>query len=140
MDRHQTLSRNTQEGTFVETSIDIKPRSGFSGTGTFPSLTTPYKNMQEKEQQHQQAIRFVILGVPYSIRPSDDLSEDDILELIEYVKGLVNSYSQKGFDEQKIPLLVAFHIADELRRLQASYETPLYRLVEKLHIAIEDAE
>ncbi len=95
--------------------------------------------MQQKEQE-QQAIRFVILGVPYSIRPSEDLSAEDIHELIEYVKGLVSSYSQKGFDEQKIPLLVAFHIADELRRLQASYETPLHRLVEKLHVAIEDAD
>lgn len=95
--------------------------------------------MEEKGQE-QQSIRFVILGVPYSIRPSDDLSEDDIHELIDYVKGLVSSYSQKGYDEQKIPLLVAFHIADEMRRLQASYEAPLHRLVEKLHIAIEDAE
>lgn len=96
--------------------------------------------MQEKEQHLQQPIRFVILGVPYSIIPSDDLSEDEIHELIEYVKGLVNIYSQKGADEQQIPLLVALHIADEHRKLQASYETPLYRLVEKLHTAIEDAE
>ena len=96
--------------------------------------------MQQKEQQPQQAIRFVILGVPYSIIPNEELSEDEIHELIEYVKGLVKSYSQKGADEQQIPLLVALHIADEMRKLQASYETPLYRLVEKLHIAIEDAE
>ena len=96
--------------------------------------------MQQKEQQPQQAIRFVILGVPYSIIPSEELSEDELHELIEYVKRLVNSYSQKGADEQQIPLLVALHIADEKRRLQASYEAPLHRLVEKLHIAIEDAE
>ncbi len=90
------------------------------------------------QEQENQAIRFVILGTPYSIKPSDDLPREDIHELIEYVKGLVESYTQKGFDEQKIPLLVAFHVADEMRRLQHFYEAPLQQLVDKLQGAIEE--
>ena len=92
--------------------------------------------MQEHEYDFK-PIRFVILGTPYTIKPTDDLTPDNINELVEYVKSLVDSYLRKGFDEQRVPLLVAFHIADEKRRLQEKYELPLYRIVERLQFAIE---
>ena len=92
-----------------------------------------------QDQTHDfKPIRFVILGTPYTIRPTDDLTPDNINELVEYVKNLVEYYLRKGFDEQRIPLLVAFHIADEKRRLQEEYELPLHRMVEKLQFAIEE--
>ncbi|MDE0011800.1 MAG: cell division protein ZapA [Candidatus Poribacteria bacterium] len=94
--------------------------------------------MQEYENDFK-PIRFVILGTPYTIKPSEELTADDINELVEYVKDLVESYLRKGFDEQRIPLLVAFHIADEKRRLQEKYELPLHRIVERLQFAIEEA-
>ena len=91
-----------------------------------------------QEQAHDfRPIRFVILGTPYTIKPTEDLTADSINELVEYVKNLVESYLRKGFDEQRVPLLVAFHIADEKRRLQEKYELPLYRIVERLQFAIE---
>lgn len=93
--------------------------------------------MQEYENDFK-PIRFVILGTPYTIKPSEELTADNINELVEYVKDLVESYLRKGFDEQRIPLLVAFHIADEKRRLQAKYELPLHRIVERLQFAIEE--
>ena len=93
--------------------------------------------MQEYENNFK-PIRFVILGTPYTIRPSEELTADNINELVEYVKNLVESYLRKGFDEQRIPLLVAFHIADEKRRLQEKYELPLHRIVERLQFAIEE--
>jgi len=93
--------------------------------------------MQEQEYNFN-PIRFVILGTPYTIKPTEDLTSDNINELVEYVKSLVESYLRKGFDEQRVPLLVAFHIADEKRRLQEKYELPLYRMVERLQFAIED--
>lgn len=93
--------------------------------------------MQEYENDFK-PIRFVILGTPYTIKPSEELTADNINELVEYVKDLVESYLRKGFDEQRIPLLVAFHIADEKRRLQEKYELPLHRIVERLQFAIED--
>ncbi len=92
--------------------------------------------MQEQEHDFK-PIRFVILGTPYTIKPTEDLTSDNINELVEYVKSLVESYLRKGFDEQRVPLLVAFHIADEKRRLQEKYELPLYRIVERLQFAIE---
>ncbi len=93
--------------------------------------------MQEYENDFK-PIRFVILGTPYTIKPSEELTVDNINELVEYVKDLVESYLRKGFDEQRIPLLVAFHIADEKRRLQEKYELPLHRIVERLQFAIEE--
>jgi hypothetical protein len=93
--------------------------------------------MQEHENDFK-PIRFVILGTPYTIKPTEDLTADNINELVEYVKNLVESYLRKGFDEQRVPLLVAFHIADEKRRLQEKYELPLYRIAERLQFAIEE--
>lgn len=95
--------------------------------------------MQQPEQEQEpKPIRFVILGTPYTIKPTEELTEEAITELVDYVKSLVESYLRKGFDEQRVPLLVAFHIADEKRRLQEKYELPLYRIVERLQFAIED--
>ena len=93
--------------------------------------------MQEQEHDFK-PIRFVILGTPYTIKPTDELTSENINELVEYVKNLVESYLRKGFDEQRVPMLVAFHIADEKRRLQEKYELPLYRIVERLQFAIEE--
>ena len=92
----------------------------------------------EQQEQDLTPIRFVILGTPYTIKPTEELTAEAIKELVEYVKNLVESYLRKGFDEQRVPLLVAFHIADEKRRLQEKYELPLYRIAERLQFAIEE--
>ena len=91
----------------------------------------------EQQEQDFTPIRFVILGTPYTIKPTEELTAEAIHELVEYVKSLVESYLRKGFDEQRVPLLVAFHIADEKRRLEDKYEAPLYRIAEKLQFGIE---
>ena len=94
---------------------------------------------QEGQQEHEgKPIRFVILGTPYTIKPTEELTAEAIAKLVDDVKALVESYLRKGFDEQRVPLLVAFHIADEKRRLQEKYELPLYRIVERLQFAIEE--
>ena len=46
-------------------------------------------------------IRFVILGTPYTIKPTEELTPEAIHELVESVKSLVESYIRKGFDEQR---------------------------------------
>ena len=92
----------------------------------------------EQQEQDFMPIRFVILGTPYTIKPTEELTPEAIQELVAYVKNLVESYLRKGFDEQRVPLLVAFHIADEKRRLQKKYELPLYRIAERLQFAIEE--
>ena len=91
-----------------------------------------------QQEQDFMPIRFVILGTPYTIKPTEELTPEAIHELVEYVKNLVESYLRKGFDEQRVPLLVAFHIADEKHRLQEKYELPLYRIAERLQFAIEE--
>lgn len=94
--------------------------------------------MEQQEHDLNKPIRFVILGTSYTIKPTEELTAEAIAELIDYVKSLVESYLRKGFDEQRVPLLVAFHIADEKRRLQEEYELPLHRIVERLQFAIEE--
>ena len=91
-----------------------------------------------QQEQDFMPIRFVILGTPYTIKPTEELTPEAINELVEYVKSLVESYLRKGFDEQRVPLLVAFHIADEKRRLQEKYESPLHRIAERLQFGIEE--
>ena len=94
--------------------------------------------MEQQEQDLNKPIRFVILGTPYTIKPTEELTSEAIAELVDYVKSLVESYLRRGFDETRVPLLVAFHIADEKRRLQEEYELPLHRIVERLQFAIEE--
>lgn len=92
-----------------------------------------------QHQEHEvEPIRFVILGMPYTIRPTENLTVQDINDLVKSIKELVEFYSHKGYDERRIPLLIAFHIADENRQLQESYQLPLQRLVEKLQAVIEE--
>ena len=84
-----------------------------------------------QQQEHEaQPIRVVILGMPYTILPTEDLTAQDINDLVKSIKELVDSYSQKGYDERRIPLLVAFHIADEKRRLQESHDDEKQQLQE----------
>ena len=92
----------------------------------------------EQQEQEIKPIRFVILGTPYTIKPTEELTAEAITDLIEEVKNLVESYLRRGFDEARVPLLVAFHIADEKRRLQEDFELPLHRMVERLQFAIEE--
>jgi len=84
-----------------------------------------------QQQEHEvEPNRVVILGMPYTIRPTEDLTAQDINALVKSIKELVDSYSQKGYDERRIPLLVAFHIADEKRRLQESQDHEKQQLQE----------
>lgn len=92
---------------------------------------------EDNSKQDAQAIRFVVLGIPYSIRPSEELTVEDIDVLITYVKNRVESYSQKGYDDTRIPMLVAFDIANELRELQMFYELPINRAIDKLKFVLE---
>ena len=41
-------------------------------------------------------IRFVILGTPYTIKPTEELTAEAINELVVYVKNLVESYLRKA--------------------------------------------
>ncbi len=96
------------------------------------------KEEEDKEStQDVQAIRFVILGIPYSIKPSEELSAEDIDVLITYVKNRVDSYAKKRYDGTRIPMLVAFDIANELRELQKFYELPINRAIDKLKFVLE---
>ena len=133
MDGCYALYRDNAPGAF---NIDIVEHSYTLIWFTKNTKGVENDIMQEHENDFK-PIRFVILGTPYTIKPTEELTVDDINELVEYVKSLVESYLRKGFDEQRVPLLVAFHIADEKRRLQEEYELPLSRIVERLQFAIE---
>ena len=96
------------------------------------------KNEEENQpEQVGQSIRFVILGTHYTIRPTDELTADDIDVLITYVRNRIDRYSQKGYDHTRIPILVAFDIANELRELQQFYELPINRAIDKLKFILE---
>ncbi len=92
---------------------------------------------EEQPTQVGNPIRFVILGIPYSIRPTEELTAEDIDVLITYVKNRIERYSQKGYDHTRIPILVAFDIANELRELQQFYELPINRAIDKLRFVLE---
>ena len=94
-------------------------------------------NQDNQDNQGIQPIRFVILGIPYSIKPSDELSAEDIDILVTYVKNRIESYTKKRYDKSRIPILVAFDIANELQELQKFYELPINRAIDKLKFVLE---
>ncbi|MDE0315954.1 MAG: hypothetical protein OXM61_13695 [Candidatus Poribacteria bacterium] len=103
---------------------------------------TDSQDEQQTEEEKQsiedgKSIRFVILGTPYSIRPTEELTAEDIDILVTYVKQRIESFTQKGYDHTRIPILVAFDIANELRELQKYYELPINRAIDKLKIILE---
>jgi len=103
---------------------------------------TDSQDEQQTEEEKQsiedgKSIRFVILGTPYSIRPTEELTAEDIDILVTYVKQRIESFTQKGYDHTRIPILVAFDIANELRELQKYYELPINRAIDKLKIVLE---
>lgn len=97
----------------------------------------PLNEGENQPEQVGQSIRFVILGIHYTIRPTDELTAEDIDILITYVKNRIDRYSQKGYDHTRIPILVAFDIANELRELQQFYELPINRAIDKLKFVLE---
>ena len=101
--------------------------------------TQDEQHTEEEKQSTEdgKSIRFVILGTPYSIRPTEELTAEDINILIVYVKQRVESFTQKGYDHTRIPMLVAFDIANELRELQKYYELPINRAIDKLKFVLE---
>lgn len=111
-------------------------------TETLDGANTEEQEEQQKDddgksKQVGQAIRFVILGIPYSIKPTEELTAKDIDVLINYVKNRIERYSQKGYDHTRIPILVAFDMANELRELQQFYELPINRAIDKLKFVLE---
>jgi hypothetical protein len=92
---------------------------------------------ENKATDENKAIRFVILGIPYSIKPTAELTAEDIDILVTYVKQRVESFTQRGYDHTRIPMLVAFDIANELRELQKYYELPINRAIDKLKFVLE---
>ena len=103
---------------------------------------TDMQDEQQTEEEKQstgesKAIRFVILGVPYSIKPTEELTAEDIDILVTYVKQRIESFTQKGYDHTRVPILAAFDIANELRELQKFYELPINRAIDKLKFVLE---
>ena len=103
---------------------------------------TDIQNEQQTEEEKQpngegKVIRFVILGIPYSIRPTEELTAEDIEILVAYVKQRIESFTQKGYDHTRVPVLAAFDIANELRDLQKYYELPINRAIDKLKFVLE---
>ena len=50
----------------------------------------------------------------------------------------LNLISERALTSKGFRCSLRFHIADEKRRLQAKYELPLYRIVERLQFAIDE--
>ena len=57
--------------------------------------------MEQQDRDLNKPIRFVILGTPYTIKPTEELTSEAISKLVDYVKSLVESYLRRGFDETK---------------------------------------
>ena len=60
------------------------------------------------------SVKVEIFNNQYLIKPTDNLSEDDIRILANYVDQLMRQVSRKGYDQISVAILVALNIAEQM--------------------------
>ena len=84
-------------------------------------------------------VKVNIFNSQYSIKPSENLTEDDIRELADYVDQLMHQASQNGaHDKLSVAIMVALNIAARMCEDQKQYAHSIRQLVGRIDEAIAD--
>jgi cell division protein ZapA (FtsZ GTPase activity inhibitor) len=84
-------------------------------------------------------VKVNIFNSQYSIKPSENLTEDDIRELADYVDRLMHQASQSGaHDKLSIAIMVALNIAARMCEDQKQHAHSIRQLVGRIDEAIAD--
>ena len=82
------------------------------------------------------AVKVDIFNNQYLIKPTDNLSEDDIRILAKYVDQLMRQVSRKGYDQLSVAILVALNIAEQMYKERKGASDLVHRLIQELDEAI----
>ena len=82
------------------------------------------------------SVKVEIFNNQYLIKPTDNLSEDDIRILANYVDQLMRQVSRKGYDQRSVAILVALNIAEQMYKERKSASDLIHRLIQGLDEAM----
>ena len=81
-----------------------------------------------------------IFGGQYTIRPTDNLTEDDIRALANYVDQMVRQTSEMGYDRHNSTILAALNIAFQLHGERKQLNDRIHQLVQVINVVIGEEE
>ena len=78
------------------------------------------------------SVKIDIFNNQYLIKPTDNLSEDDIRTLANQVDQLMRQVSRKGYDQLSVAILVALNLAEQMHKERKSASDLVHRLIQGL--------
>ena len=66
------------------------------------------------DSEELETVTVDIFNNQYLIKPTDNLTEDDIRTLASYVDQMMRQVSRKGYDQLTVAILVALNLAEQM--------------------------
>ena len=82
------------------------------------------------DSEELETVKVDIFNNQYVIKPTDNLSEDDIRILASYVDKLMRQVSRKGYDQLSVAILVALNLAEQMYKEQKNFSDFLHGLIQ----------
>ena len=83
-------------------------------------------------------IKVSIFNTQYTIKQTDNLTEDDIRGLADYVDRTMHQFSQKGYDSLSVAIMAALNIAAQMYGEQKRYADAIRQLTRMMDEAMGD--
>ena len=77
-----------------------------------------------------ETVKVDIFNNQYLIKPTDNLTEDDIRTLASYVDQLMRQVSRKGYDQLSVAILVALNLAEQMYKERKDSSDFLHGLIQ----------
>jgi cell division protein ZapA (FtsZ GTPase activity inhibitor) len=96
------------------------------------------KNLNASIASPSSPIKVDIFNSQYSIKPTENLTEDDIRELADHVDGMMRQVSQKGsYDKLSVAIMVALNVAAQMCEDQKRCANSIRQLVQMMDEAMD---
>jgi cell division protein ZapA (FtsZ GTPase activity inhibitor) len=92
--------------------------------------------MKTLDSHSSSPIKVNILNCHYSIKPTENLTEADIRKLVDYVNGLMNQASQKGYDQLSVAVMVSLNLAAQMYEEQNQHANAIRQLIQMMDEAM----
>ena len=89
------------------------------------------------DSEELETVKVDIFNNQYLIKPTDNLSEDDIRTLAKYVDQLMREVSRKGYDQLSVAILVALNLAEQMYKERKNSSDFLNGLIQGIDEAIK---
>ena len=89
------------------------------------------------DSEELETVKVDIFNNQYLIKPTDNLTEDDIRVLASYVDTLMRQVSRKGYDQLSVAILVALNLAEQMYKERKNSSDFLNSLIEGIDEVIK---